>query len=72
MKQIIADFHIHSKYSYATSKFMGIESLAEWGQLKGISLMGTGDFTHHAWQRELECFLEPAESGLFKMKDQYE
>ena len=72
MSRIIADFHIHSKYSYATSKSMGIEALAEWGQLKGISLMGTGDFTHHLWQKELEQFLEPAEPGLFKINDRYE
>lgn len=72
MTQIIADFHIHSKYSYATSKFMGIEALAQWGKLKGIGLMGTGDFTHHLWQQELEKFLEPAEQGLFKMRAEYE
>ena len=70
--KIIADFHIHSKYSYATSKFMGIKELAQWGQLKGISLMGTGDFTHHLWRKELEEHLEPAESGLFKMNDRFD
>ena len=72
MNRVIADFHIHSKYSYATSKFMGIESLVEWGQLKGINLMGTGDFLHPLWQKELDAFLEPAEQGLFKIKDKYE
>ena len=44
--RFIADFHVHSKYSRATSKDMDVESMARWASLKGVSLLGTGDFTH--------------------------
>jgi len=57
----IADFHIHSKYSRATSKNMEIPALAQWAKLKGISLIGTGDFTHHLWLQELKKTLKPVE-----------
>lgn len=43
---LIADFHIHSKYSRATSPNMNVESIAKYAKIKGISLVGTGDFTH--------------------------
>ncbi|MBU3934020.1 MAG: endonuclease Q family protein, partial [Candidatus Omnitrophica bacterium] len=65
MAQFIADFHIHSKYSRATSKEMNLEHLALWAKLKGISLLGTGDFTHHLWLQELKAALKPAANGLF-------
>ncbi len=68
----IADLHIHSKYSRATSKEMNVVSLTKWGQIKGINLIGTGDFTHPRWFEEMEEKLEPAEPGLFKLKDKYE
>lgn len=64
----LADFHIHSKYSYATSKTMDLPALATWGQLKGISVMGTGDFTHPLWRQELHQQLVPAEQGLFQLQ----
>jgi uncharacterized protein (TIGR00375 family) len=67
-----ADFHIHSKYSYATSKTMDLQALATWGQLKGLMVMGTGDFTHPKWQHELRTMLHPAEQGLFALKPQYQ
>lgn len=64
--KIIADFHIHSKYSRATSKDMVIPSLVKWVKLKGINLLGTGDFTHHLWLQELKQYLKPQrEKGLF-------
>jgi uncharacterized protein (TIGR00375 family) len=63
--EFIADFHIHSKYSRATSRDMDIEHIARWAKLKGISLMGTGDFTHHLWLEELKSKLEPTGKGLF-------
>ncbi len=63
--QFIADFHIHSKYSRATSRDMDVEHLVEWSKLKGISLLGTGDFTHHLWLEELKNKLEPTGKGLF-------
>ena len=63
--QFIADFHIHSKYSRATSKEMDLEHLAEWAKLKGVSLLGTGDFTHHLWLQELKSKLKPSGNGIF-------
>ena len=71
MKYFIADFHIHSKYSRATSKDMDIENLAKWAKIKGISLMGTGDFTHPEWLKEIKEKLEPVEYGIFRQKDIY-
>ena len=64
----IADFHIHSKYSRATSPQMDLENLDKWAKIKGIKVLGTGDFTHPEWFRNLEKKLEPAEAGLFKLK----
>lgn len=69
--EFIADFHIHSKYSRATSKDMDISHIAEWAKLKGISLMGTGDFTYHLWLEELKNNLEDLGNGLFKYQDVY-
>src|SRR3989338_605775 len=69
--EFIADFHIHSKYSRATSKDMDIQHIAQWAKLKGITLMGTGDFTHHLWLDELKHNLEVLGNGLFKHKDIY-
>jgi len=67
--EFIADFHVHSKYSRATSRDMDIKHLAEWAKLKGITLMGTGDFTHHLWLEELKGHLEDMGTGLFKYQD---
>ncbi len=64
----IADLHIHSRYSRAVSKDMVPESLYRWAQLKGITVVGTGDFTHPAWFIELQEKLEPAEPGLYRLK----
>ena len=64
----IADLHIHSRYSRAVSKDMVPESLYRWAQLKGITVVGTGDFTHPAWFAELQEKLEPAEPGLYRLK----
>ena len=64
----IADFHIHSKYSRATSKEMDLDHLTDWAKLKGISLLGTGDFTHYLWLQELKSKLKPAGNGLFSYR----
>ncbi len=66
--QFVADFHIHSKYSRATSKEMDVEHLDKWAKIKGIKVLGTGDFTHPQYLKELKEALEPAEPGLFKLK----
>lgn len=63
--EFVADFHVHSKYSRATSRDMDVAHIAEWAKLKGIHLMGTGDFTHHLWLEELKNTLEPTGKGLF-------
>jgi uncharacterized protein (TIGR00375 family) len=67
----IADFHIHSKYSRATSKDMSPEGIWTWAQLKGISVIGTGDFTHPGWLAELGEKLESAGNGLFSLRKSF-
>jgi len=66
--RIIADFHIHSKYSRATSPNMDLENIAQAAQEKGITVVGTGDFTHPEWFNNLKNKLEPAEEGLYRLK----
>jgi len=66
--RFIADLHIHSKYSRATSRDMDVENLNKWAKIKGIKVLGTGDFTHPLWIKELRQKLEPAEPGLFKIE----
>jgi len=67
--KFIADFHLHSKYSRATSQQMNLERLNEWAKIKGIKILGTGDCTHPEWLKELKEKLEPETSGLFKLKN---
>ena len=50
---------------------MDVKHLAEWAKLKGITLMGTGDFTHHLWLEELKHNLEDLGNGLYKYQDVY-
>jgi len=66
--KFIADLHIHSKYSRATSPRMDLENLDEWARIKGIKVLATGDFTHPDWFKNLKEKLEPAETGLYKLK----
>ncbi|WP_353683623.1 endonuclease Q family protein [Thermodesulfovibrio sp. 3907-1M] len=66
-----ADLHIHSRFSRATSKEMIPEVIEQWAQLKGIKLIGTGDFTHPEWLREIEKKLNEEGNGLFTLKKQY-
>src|SRR3990172_2347499 len=63
--RIIADLHLHSGYSRATSRDMDVEHMARWSRIKGITLLGTGDFTHPVWLRELRAKLQPTGGGLF-------
>ncbi len=65
----IADFHIHSKYSRATSKNSVPETLELWARRKGLDLIGTGDFTHAGWRGELKEKLIPDDNGLYTLKD---
>ena len=63
-----ADLHIHSRFSRATSPNLDLEHLHQWAQLKGITVVGTGDFTHPGWFDELSSKLEPAEEGLYRLR----
>ncbi len=70
--KFIADFHIHSHFSIATSKDLIPEELDKWAQKKGITVVGTGDFSHPGWLKELREKLEPAEQGLFTLKNEFQ
>jgi len=66
--KFIADFHIHSKYSRATSRDMDVERIAGWAKTKGIDVIGTGDFTHPLWRRELKTKLKKHANGLYEYR----
>jgi uncharacterized protein (TIGR00375 family) len=66
--RFIADFHLHSAYSRATSRDMHLPLMARWGQLKGLALLGTGDFTHPAYFQEIREELEETGDGLLRLK----
>lgn len=69
--RFVGDFHIHSPYARATSKDMTLERLEYWAKIKGIEVLGTGDFTHPSWVKELKEKLEPVGNGLFHLKQSY-
>ncbi|MBW1824494.1 MAG: hypothetical protein JRI87_08000 [Deltaproteobacteria bacterium] len=66
--KFIADFHIHSHFSRSTAKNLNLENIYIAAQLKGITVVGTGDFTHPGWFAEIKKKLIPAEPGLFKLR----
>lgn len=71
--RVIADLHIHSRYSRATSQQMGIKEIARYAKIKGLHLVGTGDFTHPQWLHEIRETLVPeASSGLFELANNVE
>ena len=69
--KMIADLHIHSRFSMATSREGTPENLDFWARKKGISLIGTGDFTHPVWRKELRERLVPEENGLYRLREEY-
>ena len=71
LMKIIGDLHIHSRFSMATSKEGTPENLDFWARKKGISLIGTGDFTHPVWREELRERLKPEGNGLYRLRDEY-
>ncbi len=66
--RIIADLQIHSKYSRACSHDLTPPNIALWAEKKGISVIGTGDFTHPKWLLELKEHLEEEREGLYRLK----
>lgn len=71
MPRCVADLHIHSKYSRATSPNMELEGLSEWGRIKGIDVIGTGDFTHPKWIKELKAKAIEEDTGLLLFNGQH-
>lgn len=71
MLPFIADLHVHSHYSRATSRDATPENYYLWALYKGVALVGSGDFTHPAWREELRNKLEPAEEGLYRLKEEF-
>jgi len=66
---LIGDLHIHSKYSRACSKDLNIENLVKWARIKGLNLLGTGDFTHPKWLEEIKTKLKE-ENGIYWYSDE--
>jgi len=64
-----ADLHVHSKYSIATSRHADLETYYSWAQIKGIDVIGTGDFTHPGWFAEIVEKLKPVGNGFFRLKN---
>ena len=71
LMKMIADLHIHSRFSMATSKEGTPENLDFWARKKGISLIGTGDFTHPVWREELKERLVTEGNSLYRLRDEY-
>ncbi len=69
MMHYIADLHTHSHYAYATSNNLNLETLYQWAHIKGIQVLGTGDFTHPAWFQELQDKLVPDGTGFYQLKN---
>jgi len=68
--KLIADLHLHSKYSRAVSPQMILPEIGIWAKTKGIDLIATGDFTHPLWSREIKANFEEAGEGLYRVKGQ--
>lgn len=66
--RVITDWHLHSKYSRACSQDLTLENNAFWCEKKGVNVLGTADFTHPGWLKEIKTKLEEAEQGMFKLK----
>ena len=71
-QRFYADLHLHSRFSRATSRDLDLEHLAFWARKKGLTVIGTGDFTHPGWMAEIKEKLVPAEPGLFRLREDLE
>ncbi|MDZ7586147.1 MAG: endonuclease Q family protein [Patescibacteria group bacterium] len=67
--KVVADLHLHSKYSRAVSPEMVLPTMAEWAEKKGIDLLTTADWTHPLWLKEIESQLEEDGEGIYKLKN---
>lgn len=67
--KFFSDLHMHSRYARACSKDLRVETLEKWAAVKGINLLGTGDFTHPLWLAELKEKLKPAGEGFFSFEN---
>ena len=72
MSRFIADLHLHSRYAQGCSKDITISNLEKWAKIKGIDVLGTGDFTHPKWTAELREKLVPAEPGLWRLAEEHQ
>jgi len=70
--RFIADLHIHSKILAGNERWHDAGKHLEMGPAQGISVVGTGDYTHPKWFKELNDKLEPLGNGLFKLKKAYQ
>lgn len=68
MQQAILDFHIHSRFSRACSKELNFLNIAKWSHIKGINIVGSGDFTHPQWIKEFEDNMKSNGNGLYQLK----
>ena len=66
--QFVIDVHLHSRFARATSRELNPSNLHKWSALKGVDVVGTGDYTHPEWFAELSEQLEPAEEGLYQLE----
>ncbi|MBE5801927.1 MAG: hypothetical protein E7319_06520 [Clostridiales bacterium] len=65
----LADLHIHSRFSRATSRELDPQHLELWARRKGLGLIGTGDLTHAGWRQELRDMMEPVGNGLYRLRE---
>lgn len=65
--RIVADLHVHSRFSRACSQLLTLENNALWCEKKGVNVLGTGDFTHPEWFKEIETHLVEAEPGMYRL-----
>ena len=63
---VFADLHIHSRHSRATSKNLSVDNLEKWAKIKGLNLLGTGDFQHPLWRKELDEKLREDDKGILR------
>ena len=67
--KVISDLHLHSRFSRAVSKDMNLPTMALWADKKGIGLLGTGDWTHPIWFREISTFLKEKNEGIYQLRE---